>query len=289
LLERAGDVIPKIVKVVEHKGKKEFLVPSKCPVCSGKVIREKEDVAYRCINSSCPAQLERRLLHFASRTAMDIEGMGEAVVAQLVKTKLVKSFADIYKLKKEDLLKLDLFKDKKAQNLISAINRSKNNSLSKLIYALGIRHVGEKAAFVLAKRFGSLDKIIQAPKDELDSIYEVGEVMSRSIKDYFVETQTQKLIDGLRKAGINFKENITLMKSSVISGKTIVFTGELKGYSRFQAEELVRNYGGNPSSSVSKNTDFLVTGENPGAKYDQAKKLGVKIINEKEFSHLLVA
>jgi len=288
LIERAGEVIPKVVKVVESKGKKAFLIPKTCPVCKGKVVKEKEeDVAYRCINPSCSAQLERSLSHFASRTAMDIEGMGEAVVSQLVQLKLVANYADIYKLKKDDLYKLDLFKDKKTQNLISAIEKSKKQPLSRLIYALGIRHVGEKAAYVLAQQFKTMDKLLEARKDDLDKIYEVGPVLSNSIIDYFAQPQTRKLIKALKEAELNFKEEVSKLKPTALAGKTVVFTGELKGYTRSQAENLVRKSGGNPASSVSRNTDFVVAGDNPGSKYNQAKKLGVKIISEEEFGGML--
>jgi DNA ligase (NAD+) len=288
LIERAGDVIPKVVKVVEGKGKKHFAIPKACPVCSGKVVKEKEeDVAYRCINPSCPAQLERGLLHFASRAAMDIQGMGESVVEQLVKLKLAKDFADIYKLKEEDLGKLELFKEKKARNLLLAIEKSKTQPLSRLIYALGIRHVGEKAAYVLARKFLTLDKLAAATHTDLDTIYEVGPVIQESILDYFSLPQTKNLIEGLRKRGVNFKEVIKEVKHTALAGKAVVFTGELKGYSRLQAEELVRVLGGNPSSSISKATDFVVAGANPGSKYDKAKKLGVKIIDEAQFSRMI--
>jgi len=290
LIERAGEVIPKVVKVIKSQGKKPFAIPKACPVCSGKVVKEKEeDVAYRCINPSCPAQLERGLLHFASRTAMDIEGIGEAVVEQLVDLKLVHNFADIYKLKEEDLLKLELFKDKKAKNLLSAIQKSKGQPLSRLIYALGIRHVGEKAAYVLARQFRTMDKLLAAEKEDFDLIYEVGPVMAQSIADYFSQNQTRKLIQELRKSGLNLKEEVSELKPTPLTGKSVVFTGELRDYSRSQAKGLVRKYGGNPSSSVSKNTDFMVAGDNPGSKYDKARKLGVKIINEKEFSRLLTS
>jgi len=288
LIERAGEVIPKVVKVVENKGKKSFLIPKTCPVCKGKVVKEKEeDVAYRCINPSCSAQLERGLSHFASRTAMDIEGLGDAAVSQLVRMKLVTNYADIYKLKKEDLYKLELFKDKKAGNLISAIEKSKKQPLSRLIYALGIRHVGEKAAYVLAQRFKTLDNLLGARKGDLDKIYEVGSVLSSSIIDYFAQPQTRKLIGALKEAGLNLKEEVAKIKSTAFTGKTVVFTGELKDYTRSQAEGLVRKSAGNPASSVSRNTDFVVTGDNPGSKYDQAKKLGVKVISEEEFSRLI--
>jgi len=288
LIERAGDVIPKVVKVVRSQGKRPFVIPKTCPVCSGKVVKEKEeDVAYHCINPSCPAQLERGILHFASRQAMDIEGIGEAVVEQLVDLKLVHNFADIYKLKEEDLLKLELFKDKKVKNLLLAIQKSKSQPLSRLIYALGIRHVGEKAAYVLARQFRTMDKLVAAKKEDIDVIYEVGPVMAQSIADYFSLPQTRKLIEELRKSGLNLKEEILEVKPTPLTGKAVVFTGELKDYSRSQAKGLVRKYGGSPSSSVSQNTDFLVAGENPGSKCDKAKKLGVKIINEEEFSRLL--
>lgn len=290
LIERAGDVIPKVVKVVESKGKRTFTAPKNCPACKGKVIKEKEeDVAYRCINPSCPAQLERGLLHLASRTAMDIEGMGEAVVNQLVQLKLVRNFADIYKLTTGDLSKLELFKDKKVNNLLYAIQKSKRQPLSRLIYALGIRHVGEKAAYVLAKQFKTMDNLAAAKLEDLDKVYEVGQVMAESIVNYFSQAASKKLITELKKAGLKLKEDTLELKPTRLTGRTVVFTGELKNYSRLQAEELVRKTGGNASSSVSKDTDFVVAGENPGSKYEQAKKLGIKIINEKEFSRLIAS
>lgn len=288
LIERAGDVIPKVVKVVESKGKKEFPIPKTCPVCQGKVVKEKEeDVAYRCINPSCSAQLERGLLHFASRQAMDIEGMGESAISQLVQLKIVKNFADIYRLKKEDLARLELFKEKKVNNLLSAIEKSKSRPLSRLIYALGIRHVGEKCAYVLAQRFRTMDNLMKARLEVLDRIYEVGSVLAESITDYFSQSQTKKLIIDLRNAGLNFKKELRQIKSTALTGKTVVLTGELKKFTRQEAEELIRKAGGNPSSNVSKNTDFVIVGENPGSKYDKAKELEIKIIGEKEFKELI--
>ena len=291
VLERAGEVIPKIVKVVEsvRTGKeKEFRIPKDCPVCGSEIAKEKEEeVAYRCINPLCPAQLERGLMHFASRGAMDIEGMGEAAVEQLVTKSLVKDFADIYFLKKDDLLKLELFKDKKSENLLGAIEKSKQKPLSRLIYGLGIRHVGEKAAYVLAQKFRTLGHLMEAKEDDFDAIYEVGQVMSESMVKFFKQNSTQRLIKKLKDAGLNLQEKVTPVKKSPLTGKTVVFTGELKDYSRNLAEGLVRQFGGNASSSVSKNTDLVVAGENPGSKYNQAKKLGIKIINEKEFSRLI--
>ncbi|MFZ2602901.1 MAG: NAD-dependent DNA ligase LigA, partial [Candidatus Omnitrophota bacterium] len=288
LIERAGDVIPKVVKVVASLGRKSFQIPKVCPECLGKVIKEKEeDVAYRCINSACPAQLERRLLHFVSRPAMDIEGMGEAVVSQLIKLKLVRNFADIYKLNEFDLAKLELFKEKKINNLIEAIKKSKEKPLSRLVFALGIRHVGENAAYVLAKHFISMDKLINAKKDDFDAIYEVGPVIAGSVKDYFSQNSTRKMLEELKNLGLSLKEELTKTKVTPLTGKTIVFTGELIGFSRSQAEEIVHKFAGNVSSSVSKNVNFVVTGDNPGSKFDKAKKLGVKIISEKEFVEMI--
>ncbi len=288
LIERAGEVIPKVVKVVKDGGGPAFKIPKKCPACSGKIVKEKEeDVAYRCINPSCPTQLERGLLHFASRQAMDIEGLGESLVEQLVKKGLVKDFADIYFLKKADLLKLELFKDKKADNLLAAIEKSKQQPLSRLIYGLGIRHIGEKAAYVLAQRFKTLDYLIGADSVDFDSIYEVGAVMAGSIVEFFRQPVTRRIIGKFKNAGLNLGEKSAVIKKSALTGKTVVFTGELAGFSRSQAEDLVRRAGGNLSSAVSKNTDFVVAGENPGSKYDKARKLGVKIIDEEEFKEML--
>ena len=288
LIERAGDVIPKVVKVVEQRGKKPYAKPQKCPACQGRIVKEKtQDVAYRCINSNCPAQLESALLHFASRDALDIEGLGEAVVTQLVRLGLVKSLADIYKLRIKDLLEVELFKEKKANNLLEAIQISKKQPLARLIFALGIRHVGQKAAYTLAMEFGRLDKLIQAKLADLDRIPEIGEVMAGSIVDYFALSQTKKLIRELKTAQVNMDQEIFKIKTSELTAKTIVFTGQLKGFSRSQAEALVRQSGGIPTSSVSSKTDFLVAGDDPGTKFNKARELGVKIISEDKFKEMI--
>lgn len=290
LIERAGDVIPKVIKVVQQKGKKEYVIPSRCPACAEKIVKEKdEDVAYRCINSDCPAQLERALLHFASRDALDIEGLGKAVINQLVKLKLLKSLADIYKLELDNLLGLELFKEKKANNLLSAIQKSKGQPLARLIFALGIRHVGQKAAYTLAREFGSMEKLMYAKFQDLDSIPEIGLIMANSIVDYFSLSQSKKLIQELRKSQVNMCQEALKIKANKLTGKTVVFTGELNGFSRSEAEELVRLSGGKSSSSVSSKTDLLVAGVSAGAKFEKARKLGVKIIDEKEFSRLIVS
>ncbi|PIQ88263.1 MAG: DNA ligase (NAD(+)) LigA [Candidatus Omnitrophica bacterium CG11_big_fil_rev_8_21_14_0_20_42_13] len=290
IIERAGDVIPKVVKVVEsvRTGKeKKIKIPEKCPACCSKVEKEKEEeVAYRCINPACPAQLEKSLIHFASKAAMDIEGMGEAVVSQLVKNKKVSDFADIYSLKREDFLALELFKDKKAGNLVLAIKKSKERPLSRLIYALGIRHVGEKAAFVMANKFETMDKLSGVSKEEIDSIHEFGVEIADSVTTFFKHPENRKLISRLKKSGLNMSQP----KSSygdLLSAKTFVFTGELSDFSRMEAERIVRDLGGNASSAVSSKISFLVAGENPGSKLAKAKKLGLKVINEAEFKKLI--
>lgn len=289
LIERAGEVIPKVVKVVRQAGKAMAVHPPKaCPVCKAKVVKEKlEDVALRCINPSCPAQLERGLEHFAARDCMDIEGMGESLVRQLVLNNMVKDFADIYFLKKEDFLKLELFKNKKAENILAAIQKSKSQPLSRLIYGLGIRHVGEKAGYTLANNFRSMDNIIKAKKEDLEAIYEIGAVMADSIIEFFKQDSTRLLIKKLREAGLNMKEPERTVKKSALSGKTVVFTGELSQFSRAQAQDIVRQMGGNAASSVSKETDFVITGENAGSKLDKAKKLGVNIIDEDKFKEMI--
>lgn len=289
LVERAGDVIPKVVKVIEHRGSDDFKIPLKCPVCSSIIVKEKEkEVAFRCINPLCPAQLEQGLIHFASRNAMNIEGLGDAVISQLVNLKLVLNFADIYKLKKEDFLKLDLVKEKKSDNLLKAIEKSKNNGLSKLLFGLGIRHVGQKAASVLAEHFVSIDRLIVAKKEELESIYEIGGVISESIVSYFKLETTKELIKQLRKAGVKLDEDIK--KSNVDAkflGKTFIFTGELSKYSRLDAQNIVKNLGAQVASSISKNIDFVVMGENAGLKLEKAKTLGLKVISEEQFIELV--
>ncbi len=290
LIERAGEVIPKIIKVIESKrtGKeKKFSIPNKCSVCGQNIVKEKEeDVAWRCINPSCPAHLENGLVHFAKREAMDIEGLGDAAVVQLISKKMVSDFADIYYLKKDDLLKLELFKDKKAQNLLDAIAKSKTRPLSRLLFGLGIRNVGEKAAIVLAEKFLALDDLIRADIDDLQKIYEVGPVVAEAVVKFFALTETKKLVEKLKKANVTMKEEIKT-GPKILEGKTFVFTGELKNFSRTDAEAKVREFGGNAASSVSQKTDFVVAGDNHGSKLNKAKKLGVKTISEDEFLRMI--
>ena len=290
LIERAGDVIPKIIKVVSSSQKskqKAFVIPEKCPECGGTIIKENlEEVAYRCNNAACSRQLERRLMHFASRAAMDIEGLGEAVIIQFLEKGLVHDLADIYYLNKEDLLTLELFKEKKATNLIAAIKKSKGQPLSRFLFGLGIMNIGEKAATILAQRFKTLDHMMAAHQEDLEAVHEIGRVMADSIVRFFSESSTKKLIKKFKKAGINMAEPLQA-KGTELTGKKFVFTGELKSITRGQASVQIKKMGGDVISSVSKNTDFVVVGESPGSKYKKAVSLGIKILDEQQFSSLI--
>ena len=288
LLERAGDVIPKIVKVLEKHSRGTFVLPKVCPSCNGKIQKEKEnDVAYRCLNPFCPKQLERLLVHFASRGAMDIEGLGESVVGELLDKGLVHDSADIYFLKKEQLLDLDLFADKKADNLLKAITKSKSRPLSKFLYGLGIANIGIKAAVNLAGHFGSLDAIINASVLQLQAIDEVGPVMAESVGEYFKQPQVKKLLAKFKTAGLNLSEPQGQASGHRLEGKKFVFTGELAGTTREEAGLWVKNQGGRVVASVSKSLDYLVAGENPGTKLPQAKQLGITILNQKDFEGMV--
>jgi len=291
IIERAGDVIPKVVKVVASARtgrEKAFGVPRACPVCGSRIEKEKEEeVAYRCVNPLCPAQLERRAVHFASRAAMDIEGMGEAVVAQLVARGMIKDVGDIYRLTRDDLLKLDLVKDKKADQLMKGIRASKKRPLSRLIFALGIRHVGEKAAFVLAEEFRTMDKLGAASPEEMATVREIGGVMAQSLHGFFHHKDGRRLIEKLRDSGVNMRQPQRRGAASVLAGKTFVFTGELEGLPRARAEAMVRGAGGAVVSSVSRKTSFVVAGKDPGSKYDKAKKLGVPILDKTDFVKMM--
>ena len=290
LIEKAGEIIPQIVEVVKNKRKgseKEFFMPKKCPACGSAVKKLKNEVALRCENMSCPAQLKERIRHFASKEAMDIEGMGDAIVAQLVDKKMVKSYGDIYILKHEELANLERMADKSATNLINAIERSKANSFNRLVYGLGIRHVGVRSAWILASRFKSLNRLADSGIEELQSINEIGPVMAESIFNFFRTEENKKLIEKLRYNGVNTEEKGLSSKSKDMEGKTFVVTGSLESFSRNEIEELIRRHGGNASSSVSKNTDYVVAGKDPGSKFEKAKELGVKIISEDEFRQLI--
>ena len=287
IVERAGEVIPKIIKVVEHKGQEEILPPAVCPSCGGPVYKEPDEVGYYCVNPSCPAQLRARLLHFASRGAMDIDGLGDVVMDQLLENHYVSDFADIYNLTFLHLLNLENFKDKKAQNLLDAIEASKQKPLSRLLFALGIAFVGAKTAEILADRFRTLDALKNASLEDLQNVREVGEIVSKSIYDFFRNPRAQEQIERLRAAGLNFTQPKKELSGNILDGKTLVFTGELKTMTRPQAELLAKQYGGKASSSVSKKTAYVVAGEAAGSKLAKARELGVPVLTEEEFLKLI--
>jgi DNA ligase (NAD+) len=288
LVERAGEVIPKVVQVVKHgKEEKEFEMPKKCPECSTRIHHDEGEVAYRCVNVSCPARRRESLLHFAGRHAMNIDGLGDKIVDQLVDKGLVKDFADLYHLKLATLADLDRMAEKSAQNLIDEIAASKKNSLARLIYALGIRFVGERTGQLLADHLGSMEKLADASAEELEGVHEVGPKVAEGILEFFSESANRKLIEHLRAAGVNMEAIRQAPKSAKLAGLTFVFTGTLANRSREEAEALVASHGGKPGSSVSKKTSYVVVGADPGSKFDKAKSLGVPILDEPQFEKLI--
>ena len=287
IIERAGEVIPKVVKVVEHNGTQEVLPPTVCPSCGAPVYKEQDEVGYYCINPTCPAQLHARLTHFASRNALDIDGLGDVVVAQLLRRDFVHEFADIYGLSFLHLLQLPNFKDKKAQNLLDAIEKSKTRPLSKLLFAFGIAFVGEKTAEVLADHFRTLDKLLAAPLDELQHIPDVGEKVSQSIYDFFHDQKALEQIEKLRAIGLNFTQPEKEKSGNVLDGKTLVFTGELQTMTRDEAEHLAMQFGGKAVGSVSKKTSYIVAGAAAGSKLRKAQELNIPILTEQEFLNMI--
>ncbi len=289
IVQRAGDVIPEVVKVLKDKrtGKeKEFHMPKKCPVCGGDIVRPEDEAVARCTNASCPAQVKARIRLFTMRGGMDIEHVGPALIDQLVDKKYIKDIADLYSLTKEDIKKLERMAEKSAENVIDSIQGSKNRPFDRLIFALGIRNVGSHMATVLASHYPSIEKLEKAKKEELVKIHEIGPIVAEAIEDFFKEKHNIKLIEKLRKAGVNLKSKAA-EGPQPLKGKTFVFTGSLEKMTRPQAEELVRSLGGMASSSVSKDTDYVVVGSEPGSKFDKAKKLGIKTISEQEFFKLV--
>lgn len=288
IVERAGDVIPKVVKVLPklRTGReKKILPPKQCPICGGPVGREEGEVAIYCLNPNCFAREKEKILHFVSKRAFNIDGLGDKIVEKFMNEGLISDPADIFSLTKGDILPLERFAEKSAENLIEAIEKSKQISLARFIYALGILHVGEETSVSLADNFGSLEKIRKADLTELLSISDIGEVVAKSIYKFFNEKKNQKLVDDLIKNGVEIEE--VKRGKRTLAGKSFVFTGELDKMTRDEAKDKVRYLGGDVSGSVSKNTDYVVAGREPGSKYEKAKKLEVKIIDEKDFLNLL--
>jgi DNA ligase (NAD+) len=290
LVQKAGDVIPEVVKVIKEKrtgDEKIFNMPKKCPICGSEVVRLHNEVAYRCTNFSCPAQQFERILHFASRRAMDIEGLGPSVISKLLNNKFIEDVADLYYLKFDDIYQLELFKEKSTINLLNAIDTSKKRPLDRLIYALGIRFVGSHMADVLAKNYNSIDELSKASEDELLSIYEIGPHIAQSVVSFFKQSSNRKIIEKLKKAGVITRKEVIEELPQLLEGKSFVITGKLISYTRNEIRELVKKLGGRVSSSVSKKTDFVIVGESPGSKFEKAKKLDLKIINEEKFKKLI--
>ncbi len=287
LIERAGEVIPHVLKVVkEGKQRKPFEMPKRCPECGSTIHHVEGEVAYRCVNAACPAKRKESLLHFAGRHAMNIDGLGEKIVDQLVDKGLMKDVADLYSLKLEEVAGLERMAEKSAQNLLDEIEASKKNSLARLIYALGIQFVGERTAQLLAEHFSSLEELAAAKEEELMEVPEVGPKVAASIAEFFSEPANRQLIKKLRKAGVHPTAEKRQVKSDKFAGKSFVFTGGLANRSREEAGEIVQQHGGKVSGTVSKKTDYVVVGTDPGSKYDKAKELDVTILSEAEFEKL---
>jgi len=288
LVERAGEVIPHVVAIT-RKGahRRPFVMPQKCPECGSRIHKSPDEVAYRCVNAACPAKRKESLIHWAGRHAMNIDGLGEKIVDQLVDTGLVKDPADLYSLTLDALVPLERMAEKSAQNLLDEIEASKNNGLARLVYALGMRFVGERTGQLLAEHFSSLEEIARASEEKLIEVPEVGPKVAASIAEFFSESANQKLVKKLEKAGMKMTVERKAQRSARLAGKTFVFTGGLANRSREQAGEIVASHGGKVGSSVSKKTDYVVVGADPGSKYDQAKKLGVTILDEAAFEDLV--
>lgn len=293
VIEKGGDIIPEVVKVIPERrtgNEREFTMPTKCPECGSDVVRPEGEVASRCTNETCPAQIREGIIFFASRDAMDIEGMGPQIVSQLLKSGLVSGVDDIYSLKFEDLVNLERMGEKSAGNLLNAIEASKSRPLHRLINALGIRLVGERTARDLASHFGSMDKLSKATYDELISIPEVGPKVAESIVAFFGNPRNLEAIGNLQAKGVNMVEpraDASAQRTNVFTGKTVVFTGSLERFTRKEAEARVLESGGKTSGSVGKKTDYVVVGKDPGSKYDKAKALGITILTEEEFERML--
>ena len=289
IIEKAGEIIPQVIEVkkdLRPKNAKQFSPPVKCPECGSNVRKDENGVYIRCISSNCPAQLKEKLRYFAGRDQMDIENLGPAVIDQLIDKKIVKDFADLYKLDVNTLAQLDRMADKSAWNIIDGIEKSKSQSLDRLIAALGIRHVGIQNGEILAEHFGSIDAIKKATVEELTTIDQIGPVLAESICQYFGDDDNIKIIDKLVAAGINPKYKKT-KQSDALAGKTFVVTGTLEKFSRTEVEKAIKQNGGKVSSSVSKKTDYLLAGTEAGSKLEKAQELGVKIINETQFLEII--
>lgn len=290
VIQKAGDVIPEVVRALPDKRdgtEQPFIMPGICPECGSAIYREPGEAVARCLGAACPAQLREGIIHFVSRDAMNIEGLGEAVVAQLLSVGLVRDVSDLYLLRSDDLLHLERFGQKSADNLVKAINDSKQNPLSRLLFALGIRHVGAGAARELARYYRALDRLMTADEEALTAIPSVGAKIAVSVVRYFKEPHNREVIDKLIQRGVNTVEDTGPDLTLTLAGKTLVVTGTLQGLSRTEIEAAIRARGGKAAASVSKNTDYVVTGENPGSKVEKARSLGIPVLKQEEFQRML--
>lgn len=285
-VRKAGDIIPEVLCVNEHNSNSVFKFPDVCPSCGEKVYRDEDEAAIRCINPECPAQLLRNLIHFCSRDAMDIEGLGPAIIETFVNEGMIAKTYDIYNLDFNKILSLEGFKETSANNIINSVNNSKNNDLSKLIFALGIRHIGAKAGKLLADHFKDIDLVMNASVDDILQIDGFGKIMAESVVEFFSSDSTKELIAKLKEAGVNMKST-NVVEDTRFSGMTFVLTGTLPTLKRAKASKIIESFGGKTSSSVSKKTTYVLAGEEAGSKLDKANKLGVQIISEEEFKEMI--
>lgn len=287
IIRKAGDIIPEVVSVVRHsENAAPYEMPKVCPSCGEPVVRETDEAAIRCVNPDCPSQLLRTLIHFCSRDAMDIEGMGEAVLEVFVARGLVHTADDLFHLKKEDIAAIDRMGDKSAENLLAAAEKSKQNDLSRLLFALGIRHIGQKAGALLAKHFGTIDAIMAASEDEILQIDGFGAIMAKSVVDFFALDASRELIERFRQSGLNLQSTAEVVDNR-FAGQTFVLTGTLSQFTRKEASEIIEARGGKTASSVSKKTTFVLAGEDAGSKLQKANELGIRVLSEQEFAEMI--
>src|SRR5699024_10758956 len=295
IIKKAGDIIPKVVRVIEDErtGKEvPYKMQAHCPACDSELVHLDEEVSLRCMNPNCPAQLKEGLIHFVSRDAMNIDGLGEKVIDQLFREELVHSIDDLYRLKKEQLLPLERMGEKSVSNLLGAIESSKQNSSEKLIFGIGIRHIGAKAAHILAMEFGTMDKLSSASYDELVSINDIGEKMADAVVHYFSQEKVKELLEQLNNLGLNMaylgrSTQSDAEAEAIFADKTVVLTGKLENFTRREAKDFIETNGGKVTGSVSKNTDLVIAGEAAGSKYDQATELNIPIWDEAQFEEAI--
>ena len=291
VVEKAGDIIPAVVEVISEDRtgeEKPFAMPEHCPACGALVVREAEEAAYRCTGVNCPAQRLRNIIHFVSRGAMDIEGLGPSIIEQLIERELINTAADLYYLKAEDIAEMDKMGEKSAQNILNALEKSKSNPLYRLINALGIRHIGEKASKILSQKYKTLDNLRNAQAEDLSSINDIGAVMAESVVEYFEEPQNIEFLKKLEDAGVDcVDDSENSSADNRFEGKTFVLTGTLEKYKRSEAGEIIEKFGGKTSSSVSKKTDYVLAGAEAGSKLEKAQSLGVTVISESDFEEMI--